>query len=96
LGFGFWVSIGWLVLLVLVAILAPVLPFKDPDQNFIGHGLPAEEERGPGIGLRNMAERIEQLGGEFRLTSRRSGLEILVKVPRAGLRDFDEEQENAA
>ncbi|MEM7270665.1 MAG: cache domain-containing protein, partial [Pseudomonadota bacterium] len=57
-----------------------------------GRGLPAEEERGPGIGLRNMAERVEQLGGEFRLTSRRSGLEILVKVPRAGLRDFDEEQ----
>ncbi len=35
LGFGFWVSIGWLVLLVLVAFLAPVLPFKDPDTNFI-------------------------------------------------------------
>lgn len=35
LGFGFWVSIGWLVLIVLVALLAPILPFKDPDQNFI-------------------------------------------------------------
>lgn len=35
LGPLFWVAIGWLVVIVLAAILAPWLPLKDPDQNFI-------------------------------------------------------------
>jgi peptide/nickel transport system permease protein len=30
LGAGTWIAIGWLVLVALVAILAPVLPIKDP------------------------------------------------------------------
>jgi peptide/nickel transport system permease protein len=43
LGVGFWLSIGWIVLIVLLAALAPWLPLKDPDQNFIdiaGKGRP--------------------------------------------------------
>jgi peptide/nickel transport system permease protein len=35
LGFGFWVSIGWLVVIVGLAALAPILPLKDPDTNFV-------------------------------------------------------------
>ena len=35
LGFGFWVSIAWLVTIILLAVFAPVLPLKDPDQNFV-------------------------------------------------------------
>lgn len=35
LGFGFWLAISWLVLIVGAAVLAPVLPLKDPDQNFV-------------------------------------------------------------
>ena len=35
LGFGFWLCIAWLVAIVSVAALAPLLPFKDPDQNFL-------------------------------------------------------------
>ena len=61
-----------------------------------GKGMNAEAARGPGIGLRNMQERVEQLGGEFRLIRRREGVEIFVRVPRAGLRDFDETEESAA
>ena len=61
-----------------------------------GRGMNAEAARGPGIGLRNMQERVEQLGGEFRLIRRREGVEIFVRVPRAGLRDFDETEESAA
>ena len=29
LGFGFWLAVGWLVVLILLAVLAPVLPFVD-------------------------------------------------------------------
>jgi peptide/nickel transport system permease protein len=36
LGFGFWLAVGWLVLIVALALLAPVLPLADPDQ--VGHG----------------------------------------------------------
>jgi peptide/nickel transport system permease protein len=32
LGPAFWVAVGWLVLITLLAALAPVLPLEDPDQ----------------------------------------------------------------
>lgn len=35
LGIGFWIAIGWVVLVVLLAILAPWLPLKDPDARYI-------------------------------------------------------------
>jgi peptide/nickel transport system permease protein len=38
LGGLFWVAIGWIVLIVALAILAPWLPIKDPDKNFIVRG----------------------------------------------------------
>lgn len=34
LGFGFWLAIAWLVLIIGLAILAPYLPIKDPDEIF--------------------------------------------------------------
>jgi peptide/nickel transport system permease protein len=40
LGFGFWLAIGWVVLIVLLALFAPLLPLKDPDANFIQPGEP--------------------------------------------------------
>lgn len=43
LGLGFWLAIAWLVLIVTLAILAPWLPLKDPDANFVdiqGKGRP--------------------------------------------------------
>lgn len=43
LGVGFWLAIGWIVLIVLLAVLAPILPLKDPNANFIdiqGKGRP--------------------------------------------------------
>lgn len=36
LGFGFWLAVGWLVMMIALAILAPVLPLKDPNVNFVG------------------------------------------------------------
>lgn len=36
LGFGFWLAIGWLVLVVALAVLAPVLPLADPDETLNG------------------------------------------------------------
>lgn len=33
LGLGFWVPAAWILLLVACALLAPVLPIKDPDQS---------------------------------------------------------------
>ncbi len=35
LGFGFWLSVFWVVLITLLAVLAPILPIKDPSENFI-------------------------------------------------------------
>lgn len=61
-----------------------------------GVGMSAKASKGAGIGLRNMQERVEQLGGEFRLIRRREGVEIFVRVPRASLRDFNEKEESAA
>lgn len=38
LGFGFWLAIGWVALIVLLALFAPLLPLKDPEANFIQRG----------------------------------------------------------
>ena len=38
LGLGFWLPMGWIVLIVGVALLAPVLPLKDPTDYFIRPG----------------------------------------------------------
>ena len=38
LGLGFWLPTGWIVLIVGVALLAPVLPLKDPTDHFIRPG----------------------------------------------------------
>ncbi len=38
LGIGFWVAVAWLAIVFLAAVLAPWLPFKDPDANFIVRG----------------------------------------------------------
>lgn len=35
LGWSFWLAVGWLILIVLAAIVAPWLPLKDPDVNYI-------------------------------------------------------------
>ena len=43
LGLGFWLAVGWIALIVLLALFAPWLPLKDPNQNFIdiqGKGRP--------------------------------------------------------
>lgn len=43
LGVGFWIAVCWLVLVIGLAALAPWLPLKDPDVNFIdiqGKGRP--------------------------------------------------------
>jgi peptide/nickel transport system permease protein len=43
LGLGFWLAVGWIALIVVVAVLAPWLPLKDPDTNFVdiqGKGRP--------------------------------------------------------
>jgi peptide/nickel transport system permease protein len=44
LGIAFWVCIAWLVLLVLTAVLAPILPIDDPEE--IGVGKPRESPSG--------------------------------------------------
>ena len=36
IGFGFWVSIVWMILVILAALLAPILPISDPDQTGVG------------------------------------------------------------
>jgi peptide/nickel transport system permease protein len=35
LGIGFWIAVAWVVVVVLAAVLAPWLPIKDPDANYI-------------------------------------------------------------
>ena len=40
LGVGFWLAAGWLVLITLLAVLAPVLPLRDPSNTL--DGLPSE------------------------------------------------------
>lgn len=46
LGFGFWLSIAWLSLVVSLALLAPVLPLADPNETAVGGRL-----EGPRSGL---------------------------------------------
>jgi peptide/nickel transport system permease protein len=36
LGWGFWIAVAWLVLIVTLAVLAPVLPLADPDETLNG------------------------------------------------------------
>mgnify|MGYP000716086840 FL=1 len=54
-----------------------------------GTGLPARQDRGgPGIGLRNMEERIEQLDGTLRILSSRGtqgGTVIEARLPLSHL-----------
>jgi peptide/nickel transport system permease protein len=38
LGRLFWLAVGWIALIVALAVLAPWLPIKDPDHNFIVRG----------------------------------------------------------
>lgn len=38
LGAGFWIAVAWIALIVGLAVLAPLLPLKDPDQSFIEPG----------------------------------------------------------
>jgi peptide/nickel transport system permease protein len=42
LGIGFWIAIAWVVLVVMLAILAPWLPLKDPNERYLNRelGLP--------------------------------------------------------
>jgi len=35
LGVMFWLAVGWVVLIVALAILAPVLPIKDPEERYL-------------------------------------------------------------
>ena len=35
LGWAFWLAVGWLVVIIAAELLAPWLPLKDPDANFI-------------------------------------------------------------
>ena len=35
LGFGFWLCVGWLTVMVFVALFAPLLPLKSPTANFL-------------------------------------------------------------
>jgi peptide/nickel transport system permease protein len=41
IGPGFWIAIGWIVLMVGAAFLAPILPIADPDQTGVGGRLDA-------------------------------------------------------
>ena len=47
LGFGFWLSISWLIVISLAAIFAPWLPLKDPGENYIVAG--ARPPYGPSL-----------------------------------------------
>lgn len=46
-----------------------------------GRGMPAKRSDAPGIGLRNMAERVERLDGILRILSSRNGTVIEAQVP---------------
>jgi peptide/nickel transport system permease protein len=39
LGFAFWFGVGWLVVIIAAAILAPWLPLKDPNANYVNSDL---------------------------------------------------------
>ena len=44
LGFGFWVSVGWLFLIIGVAVLAPWLPIADPNETCLLYTSAAADE----------------------------------------------------
>tara|TARA_R110002096_G_scaffold92853_19_gene209620 strand:- start:1722 stop:3137 length:1416 start_codon:yes stop_codon:yes gene_type:complete len=46
-----------------------------------GHGMPPIPPEGHGLGLRNIAERVEQLDGTLRIVSNKSGTTIEAQVP---------------
>ncbi len=46
LGWGFWLCAGWLALVVILALLAPILPLADPNKTAVGGRL-----EGPRSGL---------------------------------------------
>ena len=46
-----------------------------------GHGMPEKARSGEGLGLRNMAERMERLDGTLRIMSSKSGTIIEAQVP---------------
>ncbi|MBU2993657.1 cache domain-containing protein [Octadecabacter sp. 1_MG-2023] len=46
-----------------------------------GRGIPQGRSSNPGLGLRNMAERMEQLDGSLDITSSRTGTTILAMIP---------------
>lgn len=63
LGFGFWLATGWVVLIVLAAVLAPVLPLRPPnnpgDGNlgeglFSGHFVLGTDEAGRDLLVRTL------------------------------------------
>lgn len=49
-----------------------------------------------GIGLRNMRERVESIGGRFSVTSHRGRTQVVADVPASALRRFDARQREAA
>ena len=55
-----------------------------------GKGLPSRgRSTSPGLGLRNMQERIEQLNGTLRILSSKSGTVIEAEVPLAQVLNAD-------
>lgn len=62
-----------------VGVTSEVLTMEIRDD---GVGIPEHEhERGPGVGLRSMAERSEELGGRFTLTSTADGTVVRAVFP---------------
>ena len=60
LGFGFWFSIGWLVLVIGLALLAPILPLAPPDETLNGPragGFTAQNPLGTDDGGRDLLSR---------------------------------------
>lgn len=49
-----------------------------------------------GIGLRNMRERVESIGGRFSVTSHSGRTQVVADVPASALRRFDARQREAA
>ena len=49
-----------------------------------------------GIGLRNMRERVESIGGSFSIVSRRGRTEVLAELPMVAIERFHAPQREAA
>jgi peptide/nickel transport system permease protein len=47
-GIAFWICIGWLLLMIALALLAPYLPIKDPRISYLGKGQ-AGASKGPSM-----------------------------------------------